>query len=87
MHNSDPLPPNIPRILKREPQNPLTRPLRDKLDALHNPWHDNMLNATVLAFGVFTDEDCVDVVVGSLVPGNAATGTDVCEEGEGSAEG
>jgi hypothetical protein len=87
MHNSDPLPPNIPGILKRKPQNLLTRPLRNKLDTLHDPGHDNMLNATVLTFGVFADEDCVDIVVGSLIPGDTATGTDVCEEGESAAEG
>jgi hypothetical protein len=87
MHNRNPLPPNISRILKRIPQNLLARPLRDKFDTLHNPGNDNMLNATVLAFGVFTDEDCVDIVIGSLVPFDTATGTHVCEEGKGAAEG
>jgi hypothetical protein len=87
MYNSNPLPPNIPRILKRKPQNLLARLLRNKLDTLHYAGHDNMLDATVLAFGVFTDEDGVDVVVGSLVSRDTATGTDVCEEGEGAAEG
>jgi len=41
-----------------------------------------MFDATVLALCVFADEDGVDVCVGSVVPCDGTTGTDVGEEGE-----
>lgn len=46
-----------------------------------------MLDTGVLSLGVLTDQDRVDVVVGGLVPGDGAAGTNVGEEVEGAAEG
>ena len=46
-----------------------------------------MFDARVFAFGVFADEDRVDVGVGGFVPGNGFAGADVGEEVEGPAEG
>lgn len=46
-----------------------------------------MFNPAVFSLCVFTDEDCVDVVVGGFEALDGATGTDVGEEGEGAAEG
>jgi hypothetical protein len=87
MHNSNPLPPNIPSILKSKPQNLLTRLLRNQLDTLHHSRNDNMLDPGVLALGILPDEHGVDIGVRGFVAGDGATGTDVGEEGEGAAEG
>lgn len=46
-----------------------------------------MLDARVLALGVLTDEDGVDVVIGCLETLDRGTGSDVGEEVECTAEG
>jgi hypothetical protein len=60
--------------------------LGDKLDALYDTLNDNVLNARVFSLGVFTNEDCVNVVVGGLISRNGAAWTDIGEEVEGTAE-
>jgi len=45
-----------------------------------------MFDPTVLAFCVLSNQDCVDVCVGSFVSGDGTTGTDIGEEREGSTE-
>lgn len=59
----------------------------DELDGLDDAVDDNVLDTRVLALGVFTDEDSVDVVVGGLVALDGNTRADVGEEVEGAAEG
>lgn len=46
-----------------------------------------MLNPGVFSLGVLADQDGVDVVVSSLVPGNRAARTNIGKEVEGTAEG
>lgn len=46
-----------------------------------------MLDAGVLSLGVLANQDGVNVVVSSLVPGNRATRTNIGEEVKGTAEG
>lgn len=74
-------------VLEGEPQDALAGLAGDELDALNNTIHHNVLNARVLALGVLADQDGVDVVVGGLVAGNRAAGTQVGEEVECAAEG
>lgn len=45
-----------------------------------------VLNTRVLSLGVFTDQNGVDIVVGSLVTLDGDTWTDVGEKGEGSSQ-
>jgi hypothetical protein len=59
----------------------------DELDGLDNTVYDDVLDARVLALSVLTDQDSVDVVIGGLIAGNRAAGSEVGEEVEGSAEG
>ena len=46
-----------------------------------------MFNTRVFSLGVLSDQNRVDVIVRSLVPGDGAAGSDVGKEVEGSAEG
>jgi hypothetical protein len=61
--------------------------LGDELDGLHDPAHDFMLDAAVLALRVLPDEDRVDVVKGGLVALDGDAGTDVGVQVKGAAEG
>jgi len=54
---------------------------------LHNAINDDVLDAAIFTFGVLTDEDGVDVVVGGFIAGDGFAGPDVGEEVECSAEG
>ena len=74
-------------VLEGEAQHSLRGGARDEFDALHNAVNDYVLDPGVLAFGVFADEDRVDVVVWGLVAGYGNAGADVCEKVEGAAEG
>ena len=87
MHDSNSIPANLPSILKRKSQHFLTRLFSDQFYTLHHTRDNNMFNPTVLALCVFSNQDCVDVFVGSVVSGDGTTGTDVGEEREGSSEG
>jgi len=87
MHDSNPIPLNIPRILKRKSQHLLTRLLGNQLYTLHYAGDNNMFNPTVLALSVFPYDNGVDAIVGCFVSGNGAAGTDICEEREGATEG
>lgn len=59
----------------------------DEFDGLHNAVDDDVLNARVFTLCVFTDEDGIYVVVGSLVADNGAAGTQVGKEVECAAQG
>jgi hypothetical protein len=85
--SADLLPANVAGVLEGVSQNALRGLAGDELDALYDAIDDNVLNARVLSLGVLTDQDGVDVVVGSLVAGDGSAGTDVGEEVEGAAEG
>ena len=54
----------------------------DELDTLDNTVNYDVLDARVFSFGVFTDQDSVDVVVGSFVAFERAARADVGEEVE-----
>jgi hypothetical protein len=77
---------NAVGILECKTENSLRSLPGDQLDALHDTIDDNMLNSTVFALGVLTDQDGVHVVVRSLVAGDRLAGTQVGEEVEGSAQ-
>ena len=74
-------------VLEGEAQDPFTRLSRDELDGLHDAVDDDVLDAGVLALGVLSDEDRVDVVVGCLVARDTLTRPHVGEQVEGAAEG
>ena len=74
-------------VLEAEAEDTLGGGTGDELDGLDDAIDDLVLDAGVLALGVLTDEDGVDVVVGGLEAGNGAARTDVGEEVEGTAEG
>ena len=87
MNHSNSLPSNIPSILKRKPQNPLTRLFGNEFNTLHDARNDNMFDPAVLALGVLADEHGVDIRVRRLVALDGAAGTHVGEEREGAAQG
>ena len=87
MHNGNPLPINIPSILKSKSQNLLTSPLRNKFNTLNNTWNNNMFNSTIFSLCILSNKNGIDICVGSFVACYGATGTDVCEEGERATEG
>ena len=84
--SADLLPANVAGVLEGVTENALGSLAGDELDALDNAIDDNVLDAGVLALGVLTDQDGVDVVVGGLVAGDGSAGTDVGEEVECAAE-
>lgn len=86
MHDTDLLLVDGLGVLESETQNALGGLLGDELDALHNTVDDNVLNTRVFTLGVLTDQDSVDTVVGGLVTGDGAAGTDVGEKVEGTAQ-
>ena len=59
----------------------------DEFDGLDDAVYHYMFDAGVFAFGVFADEDGVDVVVGGFVAVDALAGPHVGEEVESAAEG
>lgn len=73
-------------VLEGVAQHTLGSLLGDKLDALHDTGHDNVLDTRVFTLRVLTDQDSVDIVVGGLVTRNGPAGTHVCEEVEGTTE-
>jgi hypothetical protein len=74
-------------VLEGEAEDALGCLLGDELDGLDDAIDDDVLDARVLALGVLTDEDGVDVVVGGLIAGNGLARAQVGEEVEGTAEG
>lgn len=86
MYSADLLAANGLGMLKCEAQNPLRGFASDELDGLDHAVDDHVLDARVFTFGVFTDQDGVDVVVGGLEACDGAAGTDVGKEVEGAAE-
>lgn len=74
-------------VLEGESEDTLGSLTGDELDALDNTINNNVLNARVFTLGVLSDEDSIDVVVGSLVASDRAAGAQVSEEVECSAEG
>jgi hypothetical protein len=66
--------------------NTLRSLVRDELDRLDNTVDNDVLDTRVLALGVLTDEDSVDIVVSGLVALDRDTGADVGEEVESAAE-
>jgi hypothetical protein len=74
-------------VLESKSEDTLGSLTGDELDALDNTIDNNVLNAGVFTLGVLSDQDGVDVVVGSLVASDGAARSQVGEEVEGSAEG
>ena len=74
-------------MLEGESQDPLTGSAGDELDTLNNTIDDHVLNAGVLALGVLTDQDGIDIIVWGLVSSDRPAGAEVGEEVEGAAEG
>ena len=87
MHRSYLLPSHILSILEGESQNPLRCRAGNEFDALHDAVNDNVLDARILALGVFTDKNGVNVVVGGFVAGNGFARTDIGKEVKGTTEG
>ena len=86
VHNAHLLAANRLSVLEGISQDTLAGLAGNELDALHNTVHNNVLNTRVLALGVLTDQDGVDIVVGGLEAGNRSAGTEVGEKVECSAE-
>jgi hypothetical protein len=74
-------------VLEGEAQDALAGLAGDELDALNDAIDDDVLDARVFALGVLADQDGVDVVVGGLVAGDGAAGSQVGEEVERSSQG
>lgn len=74
-------------VLESEAQDTLRSLASDELDGLDNAVDHNVLDTTVLSFGVLTDQDSVYVVVWGLVSCDALARSNVCEKVEGSSEG
>jgi hypothetical protein len=73
-------------VLEGETQDALGGLLGDELDALDNTVDNDVLDAGVFTLGVLTDQDSVDTIVGGLVAGNGAAGTDVGKQVESAAQ-
>src|SRR5690242_19157392 len=86
VNSADLLPANVAGVLEGVAQDALRGLTGDELDGLDDAINDNVLDARVLALGVLTDQDSVNVIVGGLVALNGPAGTDVGEEVEGAAE-
>ena len=86
VNSADLLPANVTGVLEGVAQDALRGLAGDELDGLDNAIDDNVLDTGVLALGVLTDQDGVDVVVGGLEALDGPAGTDVGEEVEGTAE-
>jgi hypothetical protein len=87
VHDTDLLLVDGAGVLEGEAQNPLGSLTGDELDALNDTIDDNVLNSRVFTFGVLTDQDSVDIVVGGLVACDRAAGAEVGEEVEGTTKG
>lgn len=74
------------RVLEGEAKDALGSLLGDKLDALHNTIHHDVLNTRVFTLSILTNQHGVDVVVGGLVTGDRTAGTDVGEQVEGTTQ-
>lgn len=86
VNSADLLPANVAGVLEGVTEDALRGLTGDELDGLDNAVDDNVLNARVLALGVLTDQDGVDVVIGGLEALDGPAGTDVGEKVEGTAE-
>jgi hypothetical protein len=73
-------------MLEGEPQHTLAGLAGNEFDALDNAIDNNVLNARVLALGVLTDQDSIDVIVGGLVAGNRTARSQIGEEVECASE-
>ena len=73
-------------VLEGKAQDALRGLAGDELDALDDTINNDVLNARVLALSVLSDQDGVDVIVGGLVAGDGAAGSQVGKEIEGTAE-
>src|SRR5215469_11819895 len=73
-------------MLKGEAEDALRGRPSDKLDALNNTIYHNVFNSRVLPFSIFTDQNCINIVVWSLVAGNGVTRTNVGKKVKGSTE-
>jgi hypothetical protein len=73
-------------VLEGEAQDTLGSLLGDELDALDDTINNDVLNTGVFTLGVLTDQDSVDIIVGGLVTGDGAAGTDVGEQVESTAQ-
>lgn len=77
---------NVACVLEGVAEDALRGLARDELDALHDAVNNDVLDARVLALGVLTDQNSVDVVVRGLEADDAPAGAHVGEEVEGTAE-
>jgi hypothetical protein len=80
------LPANVTGVLEGVTEDALGSLAGDELDGLDDAINNDVLDAGVLALGVLTDQNGVDVVVGGLEALDRPAGTDVGEEVEGTAE-
>lgn len=86
VHNTDLLLPRSLCMLESEAEDAFGSLAGNKLNALNDTIHNNVLDTRIFTLGVLTDQDSVDVVVWSLVSGNGAARTKVSEEVEGAAK-
>lgn len=77
---------NLLGVLEGKSEDTLGSLPGDELDALDNSVDNNMLDARVFTLSVLTDQDGVDIVIGGLVAGDGAAGSQVGEEVESSSQ-
>lgn len=87
VNDADLLAANGAGMLEGESQDALTGSAGDELDTLNNTVDNHVLNARVLALGVLTDQDGINIIVGGLVSSDRPAGAEVGEKVEGAAEG
>lgn len=78
---------NLLGVLEGEAEDALRGLAGDELNGLDDAVNDLVLDTRVLALGVLSDQDSVDVIVGGLVASDRSAGTEVGKEVEGSSKG
>jgi len=86
VHGANLLAADVLGVLEGEAEDALGGFAGDELDRLDDAVDHDVLDTGVFSFGVLTDEDGVDIVVGGLVAGNRFAGTQVGEKVECAAE-
>jgi len=79
VYNADLLLASLDGVLESKSKNALRCLLGDELDTLNDAVNHDVFNTGVLAFGVLTDKNGVDVVVRSLVANNRSARTEIGE--------
>ncbi len=86
MYDADLLTTDLLGVLEGESQNTLAGRAGNELNTLDHTVDNDVFDSRVLALGVLSDQDGIDVIVGGLVPSNGAARSQVGKEVKCSAE-